>query len=137
MTSLNPRYNVFISKIIDFQFTVNITLQHRIPVPTAINVPKVPPDCIMDFPVKCSSSLPRIPYLKQSQLLKIKHHYSFFTFSLNKGMFQEWCEKETKKSFRNYIHTQHFCPLHYWYNINKYSVLNSTYYMYSQIVKKC
>jgi len=53
-------------------FTNNITIcksctasQHLIPVPTAINVPKLPPPCIIILPTVLTNSLPLAPYLKQ------------------------------------------------------------------------
>lgn len=45
-------------------------LQHLNPVPIAMNVPKVPPPCIITLPTLFTNSRPLSPYLKY----KIKHN---------------------------------------------------------------
>jgi len=62
----------------------NTEHQQRIPVPIAINVPNVPPPCIIAFPTVFTSSRPRKPYLhrphKQCNLQWQNTAYSSFNF---------------------------------------------------------
>ena len=55
---------IILSWLVFVAFSLILSSQHRMAVPTDIKTPNVPPPCSMDFPTRPISSLPLRPALK-------------------------------------------------------------------------